>query len=161
MSIFSHHDPIDRLSRNERRSWRAIERRARREHEAEQMAVLRSLAATGVGVTGLRTPELDDAAPNRKSTESGTPVEMIINGRRLRAGRVQRRTLSSLREALSGIATVPLTAVGRYGPYWVLTFKVATEYLVVLADQLTLLPDWGGPGGRSNAPTAPLAGLTV
>ena len=84
-----------------------------------------------------------------------------FRGRRLRTGRIHRRSLAALREALSTIAAVPLTAVGRYGPYWVLTFRVATEHLVVLADQLTLLPDWGGPGGRVAVASGPLASAGV
>ena len=118
------------------------------------MAALLGLAAAGGGVTGVRTPPEDDPSPRQVA-----PVEMIIDGRRLRAARVPRRSLSKLRDALSNIASVPLTAVGRYGPYWVLTFRLATEQLVVLVDHLTLLPDWGGAGGRDVVPTGPLAAL--
>lgn len=154
MSRSSSADPFRSLSRSERRAWRGAERRARHDHDIDQMAALLGLAAAGRGVTGVRTPPDDDLTPR-----PATPVEMIIDGRRLRAARVPRRSLSKLREALSNIASVPLTAVGRYGPYWVLTFRLASEQLVVLADHLTLLPDWGGSGGRDFSPSGPLAAL--
>jgi hypothetical protein len=147
-------DPLDRLTPSEKRSWRVAERRARHEHETEQLAALLGLAASGQGVTGLTTPP-EEALLSGLST----PFEMIIDGRRVRAARVHRRSLSKLREALSNIAAVPLTTVGRYGPYWVLTFRLATEQLVLLVEQLTLLPDWGGPGGRDMVPLGPLASL--
>ncbi|HET9077552.1 MAG TPA: hypothetical protein VFN68_11525 [Acidimicrobiales bacterium] len=150
-------DPFSSLRWSERRAWRSAERRVRHDHEAQQLAVLRDLAATASGVTGLSVPP--DRRPGRQP-DGATPVEMIIDGRRLRAARMPRRSLATLRDALAGLAAVPLTAVGRYGPYWVLTFKLATEPLVVLADHLTLLPDWGGGGGR-RVPTGPLATLGV
>jgi hypothetical protein len=146
-------DPLQRLGRLDRRSWRRAEREVRRSHEAEQMDELRTLAATGVGVTGLR------AAGPAHPLQQCAPVELIIDGRRLRAARVSKRALAKLKEGLGTIAAVPLTTVERYGPYWVLTFKLATEQLVVLAEHLTLLPDWGGPGGRAGAPTGPAAQL--
>lgn len=154
MSRSSRPDPFRSLSRSERRGWRGTERRARHDHDIDQMAALLGLAAAGRGVTGVRTPPDDDRTPRL-----ATPVEMIIDGRRLRAARVPRRSLSKLREALANIASVPLTAVGRYGPYWVLTFRLASEQLVVLADHLTLLPDWGGSGGRDFSPCGPLAAM--
>lgn len=150
----SRRDPLAGLTRADKRSWRASERRVTHEHESEQLAALLGLAAAGGGVTGLSTPS-EDGSPARPAP----PVEMIIQGRRLRAARIPRRSLSALREAISSIAAVPLTAVSRYGPYWVLTFKLATEQLVVLVDQLTLLPDWSGPGGRDRTPVGPLATL--
>lgn len=152
MTTFRSRDPLERLPRAERRAWRAAERRARLAHEAEQMSALRDLAATGRAVTGVTVAGGDD----RDVPLSGAaPAEMIIDGRRLRAARIHRRSLAALREGLAGLAAVPLTAVGRYGPYWVLTFKLAAEPLVVLADHLTLLPDWGGSGGRG-VPGGPL-----
>lgn len=145
-------DPLGNLTRSERRAWRATERRLRRDHEDEQLAALLGMAAAGDGVTVVTTPQDEDGR-----ARPAPPVEMIIAGRRLRAARVQRRALSKLRDALSPLAAVPLTAAGRYGPYWVLTFRLATEQLVLLVDQLTLLPDWGAPGGRDGSPVRPLA----
>jgi hypothetical protein len=150
-------DPFSRLGRPERRAWRAAEKRVRQAHEHEQLSTLVGLAAAGVLVTGLTTAGGDGQA----GQTLGSPVEMIVSGRRLRAARVPRRAVARLRDALSGIAAVPLTAVGRYGPYWVLTFKLAGESLVVLAEQLTLLPEWGGPGGSDLVPSGPLATLGV
>jgi hypothetical protein len=151
-------DPLPRVSRADRRAWRSAERRVRRDHEHDQLAALVGLAAGGSRVTGLTTPPEDILL-----TKLSTPVEMIIDGRRLRVGRVCRRSLARLREAVSGITFVPLTKVGRYGPYWVLTFRLATEQLVLLVEQLTLLPDWGGPGGRDLLPSgsSPLMGAGV
>ena len=149
---------LPRLSRAEKRDWRLAERRARADHDREQLAALLGLAASGGGVTGVTTP-----ADSGSGVEVATSAEMIVDGRRLRAGRVHRRTLSKLRDSLTSIASVPLTAVSRYGPYWVLTFRTATEQLVLLVDHLTLMPDWGGgSGGRDLIPAgAPFAGVGV
>lgn len=155
-------DALPRVSRAEKRAWRVAERRARSAHDADQMSALLGLAASGGGVTGVTTPP-ETGSGIESGIELATSVEMIIDGRRLRAGRVHRRTLSKLRDSLTSIATVPLTAVGRYGPYWVLTFRLATEQLVVLVEHLTLLPEWGGSGGRDLLPVgvSPFAGAGV
>ena len=149
---------LPRLTRAEQRAWRLAERRARTEHDTEQLAALLGMAASGRGVTGVVTP-----SESVTGVELATSAEMIIDGRRLRAGRVHRRTLSKLRDSLTSIATVPLTAVGRYGPYWVLTFRTATEQLVLLVEHLVLLPEWGGSGGRELIPAgaSPFAGAGV
>jgi hypothetical protein len=144
-------DPLNRLSRSERREWRAAARRAQREHEAEQLAALQGLAQIGSQVTSMITGE--------SAFGFCTPVEMIIDGRCLRAWRVYRPALATLREALTSIANVPLAGASRYGPYWVLTFKLATEPLVLLVDRLTLLPDRGGFHTRAPAPTGPVVGV--
>lgn len=151
-------NPLPRLSRAEKRAWRQAERRARTDHDTEQLTALLGLAAAGGGVTGVMTP-----TESASGIELSTSAEMIIDGRRLRAGRVHRRTLSKLRDSLTSIATVPLTAVGRYGPYWVLTFRTATEQLVILVEHLTLMPEWGGSGGRDLIPAgaSPFAGAGV
>ena len=141
MHPFTGSEPVGRLSRSDRRAWKAFERETRRELEREQMETLRSMAAEGVAVTALSAPDLPEEFLDT------TPVEIIISGRRLRVARMPLRAVAALRDAISTIAAVPLTAVGRYGPYWVLTFRLATEPLVVLADRLTVLPEWGGPGG--------------
>jgi len=146
-------DSLDGLSRSERRRWRSAARRVAREHEAEQLAALRGLAATGSHVTGMVAAD--------SSYGLGGPVEMIIDGRRLRAWRAYRPAISVLKDALTSITSVPLAGVTRYGPYWVLTFKLAAEPLVVLVDRLTLLPDWGGQPGWGSAPIGPFAGIAV
>jgi hypothetical protein len=146
-------DPLTRLTRSDRREWRAAAKRAQREHEAEQLATLQGLARSGSKVTGMVTEE--------SSFGFCDPVEMIIEGRRIRAWRVYRPALARLREALTTIAHVPLSSAGRYGPYWVLTFKVATEPLVILVDRLTLLPEWGGSQVWAGAPVGPVVGVTV
>ena len=146
-------DPIQRLSLSERRRWRSAERKTRLEHDAEQLAALQGMAQLQSSVTSMLTED--------SPVGIGAPVEMIIDGRRLRAWRVYRPTLAALKEALTSLATVPLLGVGRYGPYWVLTFKLATEPLVVLADRLTLLPDWGGSFGWGVMPSGPVAQLVV
>jgi hypothetical protein len=149
---------LPQISRADRRAWRSAERRVRRDHDSEQLDALVGLACDGRGVTGLTTPP-EEVLVSRLTT----PVEMIIAGRRLRAGGVCRRSLATLRDGLASIASVRLTKVGRYGPYWVLTFRLATEQLVLLVEQLTLLPDWGGSGGRDWVPagSAPLVGAGV
>jgi len=151
-------DPLEFLSRPERRKWRQAERRALRDHDAQQLTTLRSLAATGGGLTGLRHPDSGGYAAS---------VEFMIAGKRIRAGRVHRPTLSALMEAVGSMPAVPLLAASRYGPYWVLTFELATAPLAVLADKLTILPDRHGgstwlaaltpPAGhrRRSAPTLP------
>jgi hypothetical protein len=47
---------------------------------------------------------------------------------------------------------------GRYGPYWVLTFELATAPLVVLVDELSILPDRHGGSAPLPAPAAPVDG---
>lgn len=158
MAMIRHRsDPIINLSRRERREWRAAEKRIRKQHELEQMVALTGLAAAGGGVTGM-SGEPEPSPPG----VAAAPVEFIIDGRRVRVGRTHRQTLAKLRDGLSRAAALPLTRVSRYGPYWVLTFRVATDQLVLLAEHLTLLPDGGGPGGRDLLPGgAPLSSAGV
>lgn len=153
MKAHSPQDPIGRFSRSERRQWASASRRAVKDHEAEQLATLRGIAQTGGAVTRV----------NSTDSPSGiaSSLEIVIEGRRLRAARVCRPTMAVLKEALSSITHVPLSGVSRYGPYWVLTFKLATEPLVMLVDRLTLLPDWGGSGPWSGGSSGPLAQLAV
>jgi hypothetical protein len=146
------HDQYFFSSLSERRAWQQAERRVRREHELEQLAALSGLAASGGEVTGM-TSESRSGSVGLMAE----PVEFIIEGRRLRLGRTHRPTLSKLRDGLARAARLPLTRVQRYGPYWVLTFKVATEQLVLLVEQLTLLPDFGGGGAGEGAPRGPLS----
>lgn len=80
----------------------------------------------------------------------------MIAGKRIRAGRVHRPTLIALTQALGRMPAVPLLTAGRYGPFWVLTFDLATAPLAVLADQLSILPDRHGGSAPPAAPTTPV-----
>jgi hypothetical protein len=142
-------DPLAFMSLPERRRWRQVERRAVREQSAQQLTTLRILAATGGALTSLIYPDSGGYA---------SPAEFMIAGTRIRAGRVHRPTLSALTQALGCMPTVALLTASRYGPYWVLTFELATAPLVVLVDELSILP--GRHGGRAPlaAPTAPVDG---
>ena len=142
-------NPLALMSFPERRRWRQVERRAVREHNARQLTTLRILAASGGALTSLIYPDSGGYA---------TSAEFMIAGTRIRAGRVHRPTLSALTQALGCMPTVALLTASRYGPYWVLTFELATAPLVVLADQLSILPDRHGASPPLAAPTAPVDG---
>jgi hypothetical protein len=146
------HDPLARLSRPERHAWRVAARRARYDHEAEQLATLRVYAESETPITAI----VGDAEPSSGPAAliGAGPFEVFIGGRRLR-GRICRPALAAMKDAISTLASVRLLNVGRYGPYWVLTFRLAAEPFVVLADRLTLLPDWGGLGARAGHPLVP------
>jgi hypothetical protein len=122
--------PLEFLSGRERRKWRLAERRALRDHDAQQLTTLRSLAATGGGLTGLLYQ--DSRGPT-------AAAEFIIAGQRIRAGRVHQPALRALTQAIAGMSAVRLLAASRYGPYWVLTFELPTVPLAVLADKLIIL----------------------
>jgi hypothetical protein len=139
--------PLAVMSRSERRKWRQAERRVVREHNALQLATLRSLAATAGGLTSLIYPDSGGYA---------TSAEFMIAGKRIQAGRVHRGTLSTLTRALASKPTVALLTASRYGPQWVLTFELATVPLVVLIDRLRILPDRHGNSAPLPAPTAPV-----
>jgi len=142
-------DPLAFMSFPERRRWRQVERRAVREHSAQQLTTLRILAATGGALTSLIYPDSGGYA---------TSAEFMIAGTRIRAGRVHRPTLSALTQALGCMPMVALLTASRYGPYWVLTFELATAPLVVLVDELSILPDRHGGSAPLAAPTAPVDG---
>ncbi len=142
-------EPLAFMSFSERRRWRQVERRAVREHNAQQLTTLRILAATGGALTSLIYPDSGGYA---------TSAEFMIAGTRIRAGRVHRPTLSALTQALGCMPTVALLTASRYGPYWVLTFELATAPLVVLVDKLSILPDRHGGSTPLAAPTAPVDG---
>jgi hypothetical protein len=142
-------DPLAFMSRPERRQWRQAEHLIVREHNAQQLTTLRSLAATGGGLTSLVYPDSGGYA---------TSAEFIIASKRIRAGRAHRPTLSALTEALGSMPAVALLTASRYGPCWVLTFEVATAPLAVLVDRLSILPDRHGGSAPLAAPTAPADG---
>jgi hypothetical protein len=68
-------DPLLHLSRRERRRWRQAERRALRDHDARQLATLRTLAATGGRLTALAYQHSGGYAAS---------AEFIIDGIRVR-----------------------------------------------------------------------------
>lgn len=142
-------DPLAFMSFPERRRWRQVERRAVREHNAQQSTTLRILAATGGALTSLIYPDSGGYA---------TSAEFIIAGTRIRAGCVHRPTLSALTQALGCMPTVALLTASRCGPYWVLTFELATAPLVVLVDKLSILPDRHDGSTLLAAPAAPVDG---
>lgn len=137
-------DPAAFLSGRERRASRRAERRAMRDHDAQQLTTLRTLAATGGALSGLLYRDLGGHAAT---------AEFIIAGKRIRAGRVHRPELRALTQAIAAIPAIPLLAASRYGPYWVLTFELPAAPLPVLADNLTILP---GRHDGSAWPAAPM-----
>lgn len=140
-------DPLDCLSRSERRSWRRTGRRIQRDHDAGQLTMLQAIAAAGGSLTGLLC---------RDGRSQATAAEFVVAGTRIRVGSAHRPTLGALSEALAGALEVPLLAASRYGPHWVLTFGPPDGPLAVLADNLAIIPDWpGGPPGAPHAPHAP------
>lgn len=124
--------PLDFLTGRERREWRQVELRALRDHDAQQLTTLRSLAAAGGGLTSLL---------HRDCAGHTASAEFIIAGKRIQAGRVHRPALRALTQAIAAMPAVPLLAASRYRPYWVLTFQLPAAPLAVLADKLTILPD--------------------
>ncbi|MGH3167671.1 MAG: hypothetical protein ACRDN0_17505 [Trebonia sp.] len=142
-------DPLAFLSGRERRTWRRAGRRAMRDHDAQQLTTLRTLAATGGALAGLLY---------RDCGRHTAPAEFLIAGKRIRAGGVHRPVLRTLTQAIAATPAVPLLAADRYRPYWVLTFELPTAPLAVLVDTLTILPDrYDGPA-RPAAPAPPAAG---
>jgi hypothetical protein len=142
-------DPLAFLSGRERRTWRRAERRAMRDHDAQQLTTLRTLAATGGALNGLLY--LD-------SGRHTAPAEFIIAGKRIRAGGVHRPVLRTLTQAISAMPAVALLGASRYGPYWVLTFELPAASLAVLVDMLAILPDRHDGSARPAAPTPPAGG---
>lgn len=139
-------DPLAFLSGRERRRWRQAERRATRDHDAQQLTTLRSLAATGGTLTDLLYRDCGGHA---------APAELIIAAKRIRVGRVHRPALRALTQAITAMPAVRLLAASRYGPYWVLTFQLPTAPLAVLADKLAILPDQHDSSTSPALPTPP------
>lgn len=142
-------DPLGFISRAERRHWRQAERRVVREHNAQQLTTLRSLAATGGRLTSLVYPDIGGDV---------TSAEFVIAGKRIWAGRAHRPTLSGLTQSLSSTPAAALLTAGRYGRCWMLTFELARAPLVVLVDKLSILPDGHGGSAPLAPPTAPVGG---
>jgi hypothetical protein len=187
MTIHSLADPLEQLSRADRRRWRQDGRRVQQAYEASQLRVLRSLAATHAEVGCLATVEgavrseqldrfewagrrapgwrLWEAQLDRRGgverPERAYPlavaVECFVGGRRL-VGRASDSAWASL-EAAMARGPVQLGGAGRYGPFWTLTFEGRAGPLVVLANRVALLPSPGEVADRPRGAGAPTRGL--
>jgi hypothetical protein len=142
-------DPAVCLSGRERRAWRWAERRALRDHDAQQLTTLRTLAATDGALTRLLY---------RDCGGHTAPAEFTIAGRRIRAGGVHRPVLRALTQAIAAVPAVPLLEASRYRPYWVLTFGLPAAPLAVLVDRLAILPDLGDGPPWPATPVPPTGG---
>src|ERR1700722_13306553 len=129
-------DPLEHLSRADRRRWRQEGRRVQQAYEASQLRVLRSLAATQSEVCCISTIERSEPTHLRAAA-----VELLVGGRRL-VGRASAVAVASLEAAIAR-GPVRIGGAGRYGPFWTLTFEGPGRPLVVLADQVALLPSAG------------------
>jgi hypothetical protein len=151
-------DPLEQLSRADRRRWRQESRRVQQAYEASQLQALRGLAASGAGVGCLSTieraePTYLQAGP---TYPQAGPVELLVDGRRL-VGRASVAALATLEAAIAR-GPVQIGGAGRYGPFWTLTFEGPDRPLVVLADQVALLPSAGEVAARPRLPGRQLAG---
>jgi hypothetical protein len=178
-------DPLEQLSRADRRRWRQDGRRVQQAYEASQLRVLRSMAAARAEVSGLSTAEralrfervggsdwVGWPAPGWRGQapvdwrglvqRTGPPhpravaVELFVDGRRL-VGRASVAAWASLEAAIAR-GPVQLDGAGRYGPFWTLTFEGRDGPLVVLANRVALLPSAGEVADRPRVPARQLAG---
>jgi hypothetical protein len=172
-------DPLEQLSRADRRRWRQESRRVEQAYEAAQLQALRGLAASGAGVRCLSTidraeptypqagptypqagPTYPQAGPTYPQAGPTYPqagaVELLVDGRRL-VGRASAAALASLEAAIAR-GPVRIGGAGRYGPFWTLTFEGPDRPLVVLADRVALLPSAGEVAARPRLPGRQLAG---
>jgi hypothetical protein len=141
-------DPAVFLTGRERRAWRRAERRARRDHDAQQLTTLQTLAAAGGALTSVLYRDVGGHT---------APAEFIVADKRIRAGGVHRPVLRALAQAVAAVPAVRLLGADRYGPYWVLTFQLPAAPFAVLVDKLTILPDRHDGPDWPGAPT-PSAG---
>jgi hypothetical protein len=144
MTMHPLHDPLEQLSRADRRRWRQDGRRVQQAYEASQLRALRGLAATHAEVCCLSTEGPEPAFPR------AVAVELFVGGRRL-VGRASVAAWASLAAALAR-GPVQLGGAGRYGPFWTLTFEGRGGPLVVLANRVALLPSAGEVADRPRAP---------
>jgi hypothetical protein len=151
MTMHPFPDPLEQLSRADRRRWRQESRRVQQAHEASQLRALRSLAATRASVCCISTVERAEPDYPRAGA-----VELLVGGRRL-VGRASLVALTSLEAAIAR-GPVQIGGAGRYGPFWTLTFEGPDRPLVVLADRVALLPSAGEVADRPLAPGRQLAG---
>jgi hypothetical protein len=128
--------PLDRLSRADRRRWRRLDAGARAELDGQQLRRLRRLAEERVTV---------DSVHGLEASVAGVAVvELGISGWRL-VGRVT-AWAGSLLETAVATGSVRLTAAGRYGPYWTLSFAGEEAPLTLLVSQLIVSGADGGAG---------------
>jgi hypothetical protein len=92
----------------------------------------------------------------RSSRPRAVPVELLVGGRRL-VGRASEAALAGLGAAIAR-GPVRIGGAGRYGPFWTLTFEGHGRPLVVLADQVALLPSAGEVADGPRLPERQLAG---
>ena len=138
-------DPLDRLSRVDRRRWRRLDRQAQAVLDAQQLRRLQALAACRARVETVSFVE--DRSPWVRVVELGV-------GRWRLVGRVPARAGAMLEAAL-GAGPVSLTAAGRYGPYWTLGFG---RPMLLLVNRLTVLPADGGVSSAARGPGLALVG---
>jgi hypothetical protein len=141
-------DPLEQLSRADRRRWRRLDRHARQVLEAQQLALIRGLALSGAGV--------ESVGPVEGPQFPICAVEFTIGGRRL-TGRMPKTARVALQAALA-FGPVQLASAGRYGPYWTLTFAGRGAPLVVLVAQLSVSGPAGGAGHATDRPVEELVG---
>jgi hypothetical protein len=148
MTILAPSDPLDRLSRADRRRWRRLDRQAQATLDAQQLRRLRALAD--------RRPIVESVS----SVATGSPW-MIVLGLSVRswrlAGRAPARAGAELAAAVTS-GSVWLAAAGRYGPYWTLTFGGRSAPVALLLAGLTVSRDDGGVGGILRGPVLRLVG---
>jgi hypothetical protein len=141
-------DPLEQLSRAERRRWYRAGRRIQQAHERQQLGVLRAVAATAAELHDVSTVDGD-------GVETG-PVVFTVGERRL-LGRVSVVARSGLERAMRS-GPVRLGGAGRYGPYWTLSFTGIGAPLVILAARVVLLPRANGSASDHHGPVLALAG---
>jgi hypothetical protein len=141
-------DPLERLSRADRRRWRRLDRRARQVLEAQQLALIRRLAVSGA--------EVESVGPIDGSEWPACGVELTVGSRRL-TGRMPKTARVALNAAVAS-GPVQLASAGRYGPYWTLTFAGRGAPLVVLMAHLSVSGPAGGAGDAASLPVEELVG---
>ena len=136
-------DPVEGLSWAERLRWRTAARRITRNHDAEELAVLKGLAAG-------RWPVMSVGSFQRELLSVG-PVQFLVGRQRVIATRVHPVAWTSL-EAAAGAGGLTLTGAGRYGAGWTLTFEGPAGPLVILAERVVLRRSDGGNLADGPAP---------
>ncbi|MGH9115013.1 MAG: hypothetical protein ACRDWW_04200 [Acidimicrobiales bacterium] len=134
-------DPLGRLTRRERRSWRAAERRVVAEHDHQVSAALQSLGGTPV-----------DAV---RALPSGA-VEVVAGGLEVRLAGVADLPCA----ALSVLVRRPchVAGAGRYGRFWWLAIDADSggfsPRATVLGSRIVVTPSGSGnrPAGSGNGP---------